>query len=138
MANAAFPINKKALLDGNIDFLGDDIRVMMVTSGYTYDAGDEFVADIGANILTNGRSPALASKTTTGGVFDAADPTLPTVNSGQTADALILFQHTGSDATARVILFLDTGVTGLPFSTTGGDVSITFDNGANKILALLG
>lgn len=138
MANAAFPLNKKALLDGLVALLTADIKVLMVTASYTYDAADEFVSDLGATILTAGRSPDLTSKVTTGGIFDAADPTLPAVNSGQTAAALILYINTGADATSRVLLFLDTGVTGLPFLTTGGDVSLTFDNGTNKILNLAG
>lgn len=57
------------------------------------------MADIGAN--DNGRSATLGSKTYTAGVFDAADTSL-TATDADPCEAIVLFQHTGSDATARL------------------------------------
>ena len=48
----------------------------------------------------------------------------------------MLFKHTGSDATARLICYIDTA-TGLPFTPAAGQaVAITWDNGSNKIFKL--
>lgn len=134
MANALFPLGREGFLDGSIDFDTDDIRVMLVRSTYTYDATDKFVADLGA--VDNGRSAALASKTATQGVADAADTSL-TATAANASNALIVFKHTGSDATARLICYIDTPTNGLPFTPSASqNVPITWDNGANKIFTL--
>lgn len=133
MASALFNPGREGFLDGSIDFDTDDIRVMLVKSTYTYDATDKFIADIGA--VDNGRTAALASKTVTDGVADAADTSL-TATDAAACNALIVFKHTGSDATARLICYLDTG-TGLPLTpAAGGTVNIVWDSGANKIFKL--
>jgi hypothetical protein len=79
-------------------------------------------------------SDALASKTVSAaGVFDAADKTISAV-SGDVSEALILYIHTGTEGTSRLICFLDTGVTGLPVTPNGGDITITWH--ASGIFAL--
>lgn len=134
MANAIFPKAKEGLLAGNIDLDANDIRVMLVRSTYTYDSADEFVADLGA--VDNGRSAALGSKTVTNGVFDAADTTI-TATAAVACNALVYFVHTGADATARLLCYVDTPTSGLPFTPSASQVvNITHDNGANKIFAL--
>lgn len=137
MANAAYNPYKQRLLAAGLNLSSLEIRAMLVTSSYVFSASHEYVSDV-SGILTAGRSPALSTKTVTNGVFDADDVTLPSVNSGQTAAALILYYNSGSDATSVLMIYLDTGVTGLPFSTTGGDITITWDSGANKIFAITG
>jgi hypothetical protein len=134
MANALFPLGREGFLDGGIDWDTDDIRVMLVRSTYAYDSTDKFVSDLGA--VDNGRSAALASKTVTQGVADAADTTL-NATAANASNALIIFKHTGSDATARLIAYIDTPTSGLPFTPSAGQaVPITWDNGANKIFTL--
>lgn len=106
---------------------------MLVLSSYTYDSTDEFVADLGA--VDNGRSAALGSKTLTNGVFDAADSTL-NATAGTASNALVLFIHTGSDATARLLAYIDSAV-GLPFTPEASQTCpIVWDNGSNRIFAL--
>lgn len=133
MASSLFNPGREGFLDGSIDYDTDDIRVMLVKSTYTYDATDKFLSDLGS--VDNGRSAALSSKTVTDGIADAADTSL-TATSAVACNALILFKHTGSDATARVICYIDTA-TGLPITpAAGGAVSIAWDNGSNKIFKL--
>ena len=131
--SAVFPKAKEQLLQAGINMSSADIRVMLVRSTYTYDAADEFVADLGA--VDNGRSAALGSKTFTNGVFDAADSTL-TATAANGSNALVVFVHTGVDATARLIAYIDDAV-GLPFTPEASQVCpIVWDSGANKIFAL--
>lgn len=134
MANRVFPKGKEGIMDGSIDLDTDDIRVMLVKSTYVYDGADQFVVELGA--VDNGRSAQmLASRTLTNGVLDAADETL-TATAAAASNALILFKHTGADATARLIAYLDTVASGLPFTPAASQVCpITWDNGANKIFA---
>lgn len=126
MANAIYPKYKEALLDGasNIDLDGGTIKAVLVDTGaYSYSASHQFLSDIpsGARIAT---SSALASKTITNGVFDAADFTWSAVT-GVQSEAIVLYYDTGSAATSRLIAYYDTGVTGLPVTPNGGDINVT-------------
>jgi hypothetical protein len=136
MANALFNPGREGFLDGTIDWDTGDIRVMLVKSAYTFDAADKFIADLPAATADNGRSAALASKTVTDGVADAADTSL-VATAAAASNALIIFQHTGADATARLIAYIDTPSSGLPFTPAASQtVNIAWDNGANRIFKL--
>lgn len=135
MANALFNPGREGFLDGSIDWDTGDIRVMLTLSTYTFDSADRFLSDIPASTRDNGRSAALGSKTVTDGIADAADTSL-TATAASASNALIIYQHTGVDATARVIAYIDTA-TGLPVTpAAGGTVNIAWNNGANKIFKL--
>lgn len=134
MSNALFDPGREGFLDGSINWSSGDIRVMLVRSTYTFDATDKFLSDLGS--VDNGRSSALGSKTVTNGIADAADTTI-TATAANACNALVLFQHTGSDSTARVIAYIDSPSSGLPFTPAASQVvSITWDNGSNKIFKL--
>ena len=134
MANALYDSGREGFLDGSIDWDTDDIRAMLVLSTYTFSAAHKFLSDLGA--VDNGRSAALASKTVAAGVADAADTSL-VATAAAASKALVLFKHTGSDATARLIAYIDTPTSGLPFTPSAGQtVNIAWDNGANKIFKL--
>jgi hypothetical protein len=134
MANVLYSKGREGILDRTIDITGD-VRAMLVESTYTFSDAHEDLADITAG-NDNGRTAALGSKTYTGGVFDAADTTL-TATAAVACNALAIFQHTGTDSTARLIAYIDTPTSGLPFTPSAGQtVNITWDNGANKIFKL--
>lgn len=134
MANVLYDPGREGFLDGSIDWDTGDIRVMLVLSSYTFSAAHKFLADLGA--VDNGRSAALGTKTVTNGVADAADTSL-VATAAAASKALVIFQHTGVDATARIIAHIDTPTAGLPFTPSAGQtVNITWDNGANKIFKL--
>lgn len=135
MASAIFPKFKEQALQAGVNLSSGDVRVMLVKSTYTYDSTDEFLADLGA--VDNGRSAALGTKAFTNGIFDAADSTL-TATSAVACNALVVFIHTGSDATARLVAYVDAAdVVGLPFTPEASQTCpIVFDSGASKIFAL--
>lgn len=134
MANVLYDKGREGILDRTIDMTGD-IRVMLVKTAYTFSAAHQFLSDITAG-NDNGRTAALGSKTYASGVFDAADTTI-TATAAVACASLIVFQHTGVDATARVIAFIDTPASGLPFTPAASQVvPITWDNGANRIYKL--
>lgn len=135
MANALYDKGREGFLDGSIDWDTNDIRVCLVKSTYTPTlASDTYMSTITAH--DNGRSAALTSKTVTAGVADAADTTL-TATAASACNALVVFQHTGVDATARLIAYIDTPTSGLPFTPSASQtVNITWDNGANKVFKL--
>ena len=124
MANAIYPIAKKALLDADIDLSADTIKIVLCTSSYTYSSSHDFLNDVTAGYRV-ATSAALSSKTTTGGAFDAADVTY-TALTGSTVTSWILFRDTGTESTSNLIAYFDT-VSG------GGALSYT-PNGSNFIL----
>lgn len=133
MANVLFGLGRQYIGNAAINLDTADIRVMLVKDTYTFDDTDEFLADMGA--VDNGRTTALQNTTNTLGVFDADDITL-TATAAAASNALVLFVHTGADATAKLIAYIDTA-TGLPVTPgAGGTVSITWSSGANKIFKL--
>ena len=135
MANALYDHGREGFLDGSIDWDTDDIRCILVdTADYTvnltsHDNLDDIPA--GARVAVSG---ALSSKTVAAGVADAADVTFSTV-SGDPSEAIVIYKHTGTEGTSRLIAYIDTA-TGLPVTPGGGDIIIQFDNGANKIFKL--
>ncbi len=132
MASLRYAAGLEGIGDRTVDMLGGDIRVALVSSAYTPNAlTHKFLSDITGIVA---RTPALTGKTFTGGVFDADDATAPTVT-GAVIVQLVGFLHTGSDATARLIWLNDTG-TGLPFTPSGSNVPIAWDNASNKIFSL--
>jgi hypothetical protein len=138
MANALYDKFKEECLSraATPDLSSDDIRLALIDlADYTFSAAHDFLDDVPAGARVATSSAALGSQTVTGGVFDAADEVLSSV-SGDESEALILYFHTGVDATAKLIAFIDTGVTGLPVTPNGGDINVNWDSGANKIFAL--
>lgn len=136
MANKVYPKWKQESAQGTANAsLGGTLKAMIVDlADYTYSDAHEFLSDV-AVAARVAISAALAGKTFTDGVIDANDVTLAAVT-GDPCEAIILFLDTGVATTSRLFLFLDTGVTGLPVTPNGGDIAITWDNGANKIVKL--
>lgn len=134
MASVLYDKGREGFLDGSIDWDTDDIRAVLLRSSYVFNAAHDFIDDI-TTANENGRTAALGSKTATSGVADAADTSL-TATAAAACNAVALFKHTGSDATARLIAYID-NMTGLPFTPgVGQTVNIVWDNGANKIFKL--
>ena len=141
MANAVFPKAKEGFLDGSIDLDTASIKVALVR-GYTYSSSHEFVSDVTATGTLHATSAALTSIDVTDGVFDAADVTFTTPATDSNDHSLLIFQSSavggGSDVAAssqRVIAWIDSG-TGIPIKPAGGDITVVWDNGANKIFSL--
>lgn len=137
MANALYDKGRQAFLDADIDWSADNIKAALVRSStYTPNlATDDFLADVtagGAVVATSGN---FASKTSTDGVADAADITFTTVAAGAAIQYLVIYKDTGSGATSPLIALIDTA-TGLPVTPNGGDITVQWDNGANKIFKL--
>jgi len=134
MANSLYDFGREGILDDTIAMNAGDIRAMLVLSTYTFSNTHKFVSDLGA--VDNGRSAALTGKTFAAGVFDAADTTL-VATAAAACKAIVLFVHTGVDATARLVHYMDAPTSGLPFTPSASQtVNVTHDNGVNKIFKL--
>lgn len=133
MANALYPTGKEGLLDGSWNW-NDTIKVALVR-GYTYSSTHKFLSPDITSAGTVVATLTLIGKSSTLGVADAADDNFAAVASGPAAQALVFYKDTGSAATSRLVLFVDTA-TGLPVTPNGSIITVTFDPGANKIFAL--
>jgi hypothetical protein len=135
MANALYGKGRQKFLEGSIAWLTDDIRAILIdTALYTVQIDvHEFLSDIpaGARVAV---SDALAGKSSTLGVADAADKTFLAVT-GASVEALVLYKHTGTEGTSPLIAWLD-NVTGIPFTPSGADEQVVWSDGANKIFKL--
>lgn len=135
MANALFDKGREGFLDGSIDWDTNNIKLSCIdhADDTPAPATDTNWSDIlaAARVAT---SANLASKTVTAGVADAADVTLTAVT-GDPFESIVFFADTGTESTSRLIAFVDTA-TGLPCTPNGGDITVQFDNGANKIFKL--
>ena len=135
MANALYDFGREGFLDGSIDWDTNDTRVILIDEADdTIDlAADDNLDDraAGSRVAT---SSAMGSKTVTAGVADAADVTLSSVT-GDVSESIDIYKHTGTESTSRLICNIDTA-TGLPVTPNGGDITIAWDSGANKIFKL--
>jgi hypothetical protein len=133
MANAIYPKYKEAILQSaaNSNMSSGTVKVALVDTGtYTYNSSHEFLSSLTGVV---GTAQTIGSKTFTNGVFDGADVTYTAV-SGSSAEALVIYIDTTVAGTSRLIAFIDTGVTGLPVTPNGGDITVTWN--ASGIFAL--
>ncbi len=135
MANALYDLGREGFLGGDIDWDADNIKLLLRDENDDAPnlATDQFLSDIlvAARVAT---SANFASKTKTNGVADAADVTLSSVT-GDESESIDIYQDTGVEGTSRLICNIDSA-TGLPVTPNGGDITIQWDSGANKIFKL--
>ena len=135
MANALYDLGREAFLNADIDWTADNIKIALLDGAdYTPNlATHDFLNDVpgGAIVATSGN---LASKTTTAGVADAADVTFSSVT-GDQSEYILIYKDTGVSSTSNLIALIDTA-TNLPVTPNGGDITVSWDNGANKIFKL--
>ena len=126
MANALYNTFKEGLLDKVFDLNTDIIKATLIDSAdYTYSAAHDFYGGGSADVPAGAKvavSAQLGSPTRANGVFDTADFTWSAVT-GDPSEAIILWDDTITDD--RLIVFFDTGMTGMPVTPNGGDINVT-------------
>lgn len=133
MVNALYDNGRAEILRGNITMASFDMRALLVDHGVDTPnpVTDGNLSDIAAGARVAYSAADIGGQSVVAGVFDAADEVLANV-SGATVESVSLVFDTGVEATSTLVLFLDT-MTGLPLTPNGTNVTITWDNGANKI-----
>lgn len=141
MANALFDPGREGFLAGEIAWGAATVKCSLLR-GYTFSAAHKFVSDVTTASGVLVATVTLASKTVTSGVAGAANVTFSAVASGAAIPALLVYQSSavtgGADVAAtaqRLIAFIDTA-TGLPVTPNGGDITVTWDTGPNRIFKL--
>lgn len=131
MANAVYPLYKQSLLagDANADLdnntATDGPFVALIDTGtYTYNAAHQFFSSLSGIVGTDQR---IATPTVVNGLFDGDNVTYTAV-SGASVEALVIYRkNAGANTTWRLVAYIDTGVTGLPVTPNGGDITITWN-----------
>jgi hypothetical protein len=60
--------------------------------------------------------------------FDSDDVVFAGVT-GDQLEAIVLYLHTGTESTSKLIAFFDTGITGMPLTPDGNNVQVTVPAG---------
>lgn len=131
MANAVYPIYKQNLLAGTSGYdLDNDNSTdgpfcsLIDTGTYTYNAAHDFFNDLSGIVGTDQR---ITTPTVTNGTLDGGDLTYTSV-SGNSVEALVIYRHnSGANTTWPLVLYEDTGVTGLPVTPNGGNITVTWN-----------
>lgn len=141
-ANALYDEGRAGFLAGEIDWDTAVIKLVLVDSAdYTVNlATHKFLSSV-AGAAREETSAALTTKTVAAGVADADDTSFPGA-AGDPCEAIILVQSSAvgggadvADTAQRLIGYMDTA-TGLPVTLNGGNISVTFDSGSNRIFKL--
>lgn len=135
MANSLYDAGRENFLGGDIDWDANDIKLVFVDEADdTIDlAADQDLADraVGSRVATSGN---FSTKTKTAGVADADDVTVTSVT-GDQFESIDIFKDTGVEGTSLLICNIDSA-TGLPLTPNGGNITVQWDSGANKIFKL--
>ena len=138
MANALYPLWKQELMKGNTNALLNSaegttgVYAALVDSGtYTFSKTHQFYSSLTG---IQGTDQEITAKTQTadtsgsnGAVFDGNDVTFPSVT-GVSAEAIVLYRkNAGANTTWPLIAYIDTGVTNLPVTPNGGNITITWN-----------
>lgn len=134
--SAVYDKTKEAFLGGDLALDTADLRAILIdTADYTFSAAHDFLDDVpgAARVAV---SATLTGVSITNGVFDAADVTLTSVT-GDPSEAVIIYDHTGAADTARrLVAYIDSFSAGMPVTPNGGNITVAWDNGTNKIFKL--
>ena len=102
----------------------EDVKALLVDLGnYTYNVADDFLNDI-PSLARVATSSVLTGKTINDAAeFHSNDPVFLSV-AGASIEAIVLFIDSADESTSRLLMFQDTGVTGLPLTPDGNNVQI--------------
>lgn len=131
MASSAYTAGVDNFLGTSFAWPAGDVRAVLINpSLYTFSAAHSSLTDVpsGARIAT--LTASLASKVVSGGALSAADALFPSVPAGPAAQAIILYVHGASDAATKLLFYID----GFTVTPNGGDITIKWDTGVNKIV----
>lgn len=114
MASNIYNTGLLKLLNGTIDYLNDNVAILLVSNNYVFDATHEFVSNISDEISGSGYArKSLTSKTitlnaTTNTVtFDCGAITYTALDSANVLAAAIIYDEAGVDSASSLIANID-------------------------------
>ena len=123
MANALYPTAKYSFLKGNIDCLDDTIKVVLLTSAYTYSTAHSTYADLSVVVSTPVEITTTLTTSSSTVTASAGNAVFPDVASGSTVSQYVIYKDTGTASTSSLIAHFDTTAT----ATSGEDIVIAWN-----------
>ena len=130
MANKIYPLWAQELMKNtagtNLTGTGSTgVWCALIDTGtYTYSASHQYYSSLSGVV---GTDVEITTNVVTTGVFDG-DDCVYTALSGASVEALVLYRkNAGANTTWPLVAYIDTGVTGLPFTPSGGNVTISWN-----------
>lgn len=146
MANALYGLGKQTMLtptgtlgttnSTDINLTADNIYAALVNATYVPNfSTDQYYSSVSGNVVGSPVQLTSTTVTVTSGnaVFNAANPTFNNV-SGSQVTQVVIYKNTGNNATSPLIANINVA-TGLPVTPNGGNITISWDTGVNKIFA---
>ena len=128
MANALYDSGRDGFLKGEFNWNSDTFKVILLSSAYTVNLSSHTTtASVGGTVAISG---ALTTLVPGSGVADANDITISGV-AGTTVTQMVIFH----DASKKLIAYINDS-SNLPFTPSGGNVTLQWNNSANKIFKL--
>lgn len=131
MANTLYDKGREAFLAGDADWDANTIKVSLLSASYTFSQTHDFFDDLSGVVAT---SSALSGKTVTNGVADASNVTFSAVSGAQVTQ-FVIWADSGVPGTSRLLVYFDSA-TNLPVTPNGGDITIQWSDGSDKIFKL--
>lgn len=128
MSNALFNPFKQQLLDNTtaLDLDGDTIKATLIDAAdYTFNAAHDEYSGASTDVTAAAKvaeSAQLGSPTCTNGTFDTADFSWTAVTGDQSENIIVWDDTVTND---RMMIFYDTGMTGMPVTPNGGNINVT-------------
>ena len=134
MANAIYPKWKTTILKAEANSELDSsegatgvFAALVDTGTYTYSAAHQFYSSLSGVVGTDQEILTKTIGSVSEGTFDGDNVTYTAVT-GNSVEAIVLYRkNAGANTTWPLIAYIDTGVTGLPVTPNGGNISITWD-----------
>jgi hypothetical protein len=120
---------------GRLFVAGDDLRVMLVTSSYTFNPDHDFVADVVANEIAGASGYARQALTSEALTIDdtndrvaltADNVAFGALGTGASPAAAIVYRHVTNDSDGVLLAYLDFAA---PIPTNGSTFTLTWNAG---------
>ena len=136
MSNGLYSKGREKFLCGQIDWLNDDIKAVLVDAAdYTVNLNiHEFLSDIPL-VGRTAISDSLTDKTTTNGWAGTSKIVFQNPV-GDVSEALVIFKDTGDATTSPLIGYFDSNIQNLPIFLNGAKVTVLFDAGVDGIFQI--
>lgn len=109
------------------------VKVALMEDGWFEVSNPANWSDVSAYAASN--SITLAGKAIVSGALDANDVTFTGVSTGDTVSTIMFYIDTGTPSTST-LLWAFYNVGGFPFTTAGANVTISWDDGFQRIVLL--
>lgn len=131
MPNAIYDLFKQELMKGTANNLLNSAEgttgvyaALVDTGTYTFSQAHQFYSSLSGIV---GTDQEILTKTQVNGVFDGTDLTYTAVT-GASCEAIVLYRkNAGANTTWPLIAYIDTGVTNLPVTPNGGNITIQWN-----------